>query len=136
MDKQREFASLQLKEYMIRRLVTLQNQFTTSGYPTEWKDITSLLFPNPTSHPKLQFLPVSTREEKSHVSLNDETIKTVTHLSVAVPYAPRHSLPYHLPSIPTHFQAVAIVLCFIVITHKPQECYVDRGHTQLESFEM
>jgi hypothetical protein len=96
----------------------------------------SLLFPNPTSNSKLQFLPVSPREEESHVTLDDETIKTVTHLPMAIPNASRYSLPSHLPPISTNLKAVAVVLCLIIITHKSQECYVDWTHPKLESFKM
>ncbi|GFY94945.1 protein with RING/U-box and TRAF-like domain [Actinidia rufa] len=38
-------------------------------------------------HPKLQILAISSREEERHVAMDDETIKTVTNLPVAVPYA-------------------------------------------------
>jgi hypothetical protein len=29
-----------------------------------------------------------------------------------------------------------MVLCLIVIAHKPQECYVDWGHPEVECFKM
>ena len=103
----------------------------------DYRDKTpSLLFPYPSCHSKLQFFTVSPWEEQSHVALDNETIKTVTHLSMTVPYAPGHPLPNHLPPIPTHLKAVAIVLCLIIITHKPQECYINRRDPKLEGFKM
>ncbi|KAF4393400.1 hypothetical protein F8388_023204 [Cannabis sativa] len=95
-----------------------------------------LFFPNSTSHPKLQLFPVSPREGESHISLDNETIKTVTNFSVTVPNASWNPLPYHLPPMSTHFKTVVITLCLNIITHKPKESYVDGSCTELESFKM
>lgn len=96
----------------------------------------SLFFPDPSGHPELQFLPVATGEEESHVALDDEAIETITDFAVAVPYAPRHTLPDHLSPIPTDLKTVTVVFRLVVITHKPQECYVDWSHSKLKGLEV
>ena len=55
---------------------------------------------------------------------------------MAVPNASRHSLSYHLPTISAYFETVAVVLGLIIIAHESQEYYVDKSHSELESFEM
>lgn len=95
-----------------------------------------LFFPNPTGNPKLQFFTITPGKEEGHVALNDETIKTVANLSVAVPYGSGHPLPRHLPTIPTDLKAVGVILCLVIVTHESQERYVDWSHPQLECFKM
>ena len=68
--------------------------------------------------------------------MDDETIKTVTNLPVAVPYASRDALPNHLPPTPSNFKTVAVVPCLVIITHEPQEGYVDGSYPELECFKM
>lgn len=96
----------------------------------------SLLFPDSTSYPEFQFLPISTREKEGHISLYNETIETVPDFPVAVPDAPWHPLPDHLPPISAHLKTVAVVLCLIIVTHEPQECNIYRRHPELESLKM
>lgn len=55
---------------------------------------------------------------------------------MAVPNAPRYPLPNHLPAISANLQAIAVVLCLIIITHKSQEGNVYRSHPKLESFKV
>jgi len=61
-----------------------------------------LLFPDPPSHPQLQLLPVTAREEQRHIPLDDEAIMAVTDLAVAVTDASRSTFPYHFPPITTN----------------------------------
>lgn len=96
----------------------------------------SLFFPNPSGNSKFQFLPVTAGEEESHVPLDDEAVKTVANLAVTISNCSRHPLPCHLPSVPAYLETVGIVLCIIIVAHKPQKCYVDWSHSQLKSFEM
>lgn len=116
---------------------TTKKETNLLAITTKYKDETpSLLFPYPSCHSKLQFFPVSPREEQGHVALDNETVKTITNLSVTVPYAPRNPLKNQFPPVPTHLKAVAIVLCLVIITHKPQECYINWSHSKLEGFKM
>lgn len=80
--------------------------------------VQSLFFPNPSGYSKFQFLPVTAREEESHVPLNDQTVKTVANLAVTIPNCSRHPLPCHLPSVSAYLETVGIVLCVIIIAHK------------------
>jgi hypothetical protein len=61
-----------------------------------------LLLPDPPSHPQLQLLPVTAREEQRHVPLDDEAIMAVTDLAVAVTDASRSTFPHHLPPVTTN----------------------------------
>lgn len=91
-----------------------------------------LLFPDATSDPELQLLPVTTREEQRHVPLDDEAVVAVPHLPVAVADAPRGALPDHLPPIGTNLKAVAVVLRLVLVPHETEEGHVYRCHPKLE----
>jgi hypothetical protein len=95
-----------------------------------------LLLPNSTCDPQLELLAVPAREKESHATLNDEAVKTVPHLAVAVSDAARDSLPDHLAPIAAHLKAVAIVFCISIISHEPQKCYVNRSIAKLKSLKM
>jgi hypothetical protein len=95
-----------------------------------------LLFPYPTSDPELELLPVTAGEEEGHVPLDDEPIMAVPHLPVAVTDAPGGALPYHLPAIGTDLQAVAVVLCIVLVPHETEKCHVHRCHPKLEGLEV
>ena len=69
---------------------------------------------------------VTAREEQGHVPLDDEPVVAIPDLPVTVSDAPRHPLPDHLAPSAPNLQAVAVVLCFCVISHEPQEGDVDR----------
>lgn len=68
--------------------------------------------------------------------MDNEPIETVPNFSMAVPGASGYPLPYNFPSISTHLETIAVVLCVIVIAHEPQKSYVYWSRTELESFEM
>lgn len=68
--------------------------------------------------------------------MDDETVKTIADFAVAVPYASRHTLPDHLSPISTNLKTVSVVFRLVVITHKPQECYVDWSHSKLKGLEV
>lgn len=61
---------------------------------------------------------------------------TVANFSVTVTNTTRYTLPNQLSSVRSNLQAVAEILRFIVVPHKPQESHVDRGHPKLKSLEM
>ena len=102
----------------------------------EIRNYFSLFPPNSTSNPQLQLLSVSTREEERNVALDNKAIVTVTNLPVAVPYASGNPLPDHLTSVGSNLQAVTIVFSFAIVPHETQECYVYRGHAELERLKM
>lgn len=81
--------------------------------------LTLLFFPNSTGDTKLQLLSVTTREEESHVSMDNQTIVAISNLPVTISNAPRHPLPGKFSAIATHFQAVAEVPCFAIFPKKP-----------------
>jgi hypothetical protein len=95
-----------------------------------------LLLPNSTCDPQLELLAVATREKESHATLNDEAVKTIPNLAVAVSDAAGDSLPDHLAAIAANLKAVAVVLCLRIISHEPQKCYVNRSIAQLECLKM
>jgi hypothetical protein len=95
-----------------------------------------LLFPYPTGDPELELLPVTAGEEEGHVPLDDEPIMAVPHLPVAVTDAPGGALPYHLPAIGTDLQAVAVVLCIVLVPHETEKCHVHRCHPKLEGLKV
>ena len=95
-----------------------------------------LLFPDPPSHPQLQLLPVTAREEQGHVPLDDEPVVAIPDLPVTVSDAPRHPLPDHLAPSAPNLQAVAVVLGLSVVAHEPEEGDVHGRHAQLESLEV
>lgn len=96
----------------------------------------SLFFPDSTSYSQLQLLPVATGEEQGHVAVDDQPVIAISNLPVAIPDASRHPLPYQFPAIATHLQAVAEVLCLVVLTHESQECHVNWSHSQEEGLEV
>jgi hypothetical protein len=96
----------------------------------------SLFLPNSPSDPQFELLPFSTREEQGHVPLDDKPIIAIPDLPMAVSDAPGNPLPDHFAASASYLQAVAVVLCFQVITHEPQEGDVHRCHPQLKCFEM
>ena len=55
---------------------------------------------------------------------------------MAIPNAPRHTLPTQLSSISSYLKAVSVILCIIVIPHESQESNVNRSQTELERFKM
>jgi len=87
-----------------------------------------LLLPYPSSNAEFQLLLVPTREEESHVPLDDEPIVAVPNLPVAIPDAPWVPFPYKFPSIPPNLEAVAVVSGLILIAHETQEGHVHWGH--------
>lgn len=95
-----------------------------------------LLLPDSPSDPQLELLPVPAREKQGHVPLDDQPVIAVTDLPVAVSDAPGHPLPDHLTPSSSHLQAVAVVLCFRIISHEPQKGNVDRRHAQLKGFKV
>ena len=60
----------------------------------------------------------------------------VSDLLVAIPDAPRVSLPDKLSVISSNLEAVTVVLCFCLIPHETQKRHVNRSHPKLEGFEM
>jgi len=107
-----------------------------SGQHEEGYLIILLLLPDSPSDPQLELLPVPSREKQSHVPLDDQPVIAVTDLTVAVSDAPWHPLPDHLAPGASHLQAVAVVLCFCIISQESQEGNVDRCHAKLKGFEV
>lgn len=145
MDKQREFAPHKpAKIYIIENIIKLTKEtnillsnHNKSDLRGDYRNkFPSLFFPYSSCHSKLQLLPLSPWEEQSHVTLDNETIETVTNLPMTVPYAPGYPLPNHFPPTPTYLKAVAIIFCLVVVTHKPQESYINRRDAKLKRFEM
>jgi len=91
-----------------------------------------LLPPDAAGDPQLELLPAATREEKHHVPVDDQPIKAVPHLPVAVPDAPRRALPCQLPPAPAHLQAVPKALRLALLAHEPQERHVHWRHPKQE----
>ena len=55
---------------------------------------------------------------------------------MAVSDAPGNPLKDHLAPTTSYLQAVAVLLCFRIISHEPQESDVHRCHAQLKCLEM
>jgi hypothetical protein len=97
---------------------------------------TLLFLPYPPGNSKLQLLPIPTREEKCHISLNYETVMTIPDLPVAISDTSRGTLPYKFPAISSDLKAIAIIPSLSLITHETEECHINRGHAKLESFKV
>lgn len=95
-----------------------------------------LLFPYPPCDAKFELFPISSREEKGHVALNNETIMTISDLPVTISNASWCALPDELPAISSNLQAIAVVPSFCLITHKTKKCHINRSHTKLKCLKM
>ena len=96
----------------------------------------SLLLPDAASHSQLELLPGAAGEEEGHVAVDDEAVKAVSHLLVAIADAPGRALPRQLPPVPAHLQAVAEIPGLTLFTHETQECHVYRRHPKQERLEV
>lgn len=103
------------------------------AHPSIW---ILLLLPYPPSNSQLQLFSIPTREEESHVSLDNETIMAVPDLLVAISNTSWGTLPYEFPPICPDLKAITIVPSLILVTHETEECHVNRGHAKLESFKV
>ena len=56
----------------------------------------------------------------------------VPHLPVAVADAPRGALLDHLPPVGADLEAIAVVLCLILVPHETEKGHVYRCHPKLE----
>lgn len=95
-----------------------------------------LLPPDPAGDAQLELLPAATGEEDCHVPMDDQPVEAVPHFPVAVPDAPRRTLPCQLPSTSAHLQAVTEALRLALLTHEPQECHVHWCGPQKECLEV
>ncbi len=103
------------------------------AHPSIW---ILLLLPYPPSNSQLQFFSIPTREEESHISLDNETIMAVPYLLVAISDTSCGALPYEFPPICPNLKAITIVPSLILVTHETEECHVNRGHAKLEGFKV
>ncbi|KAG9141641.1 hypothetical protein Leryth_015344 [Lithospermum erythrorhizon] len=59
------------------------------------------------------------REEKCHITLNNEAIVAVPNLAVAIPYTSWGAFPYEFSAIATYLQTIAIISSICLVSHEP-----------------
>lgn len=60
----------------------------------------------------------------------------IPNFPMTVSYTSGCTFPDKLPSISPYFQAVAVVSCLCLVSHKPKECHVYGCHSKLKCFKM